>query len=301
MIASSVCEIPMRVLAALALVVLLLAAAPVLAQVDDLDSEHQTQGYGRMFAYICSAAAALTLVIVGIHVVRGMVDEGKRGKKPGWMPERILDNMPQKKRTDPLYLGEKVPEWKISNRKPATAAALKFISRKDDWFDPDHIIGVVDKAFRKVKTALEERSTKLIERIATADCLEELRSQMQRLRKKGHVRHFGKVEITDIEVVHFEAPASKSKHNFTALISARSKDYVQDDKSGEVLKGDKKIYIYQEFYVFRRSNERWLVERIRTSEDMDRVLEPKNVLVQAELDKFAKKADPEHMREFVGQ
>jgi Tim44-like domain len=290
----------MRVLPALALVLLLLTAGPALAQVDNLDSEHQTQGYGRIFAYVCSVAAALTLIIVGIHVVRGMVDEGKRGKKPGWMPERILDTMPKKK-ADPLYLGEKVPEWKLSNRKPATAAALKYISRKDDWFDPEHMTGVVDKAFRKVKTALEERSTKLIERIVTADCLEELRSQMQRLRKKGHVHHFGKVEITDIEVVHFEAPAAKAKHNFTALISVRSKDYLQDEKSGEVLKGDKKIYIYQEFYVFRRSNERWLVERIRSSEDMDRVLEPKNVLVQAELDKFAKKAEPEHLREFVGQ
>jgi Tim44-like domain len=289
----------MRVLAALVLVLILLTAGPALAQGDPLDSEHQTQGYGRLFAYVCSVAAALTLIIVGVHVVKGMVAEGQRGKKPGYMPERILDSMPKKK-ADPLYLGEKVPEWKIANRKPATTSALKFMSRKDDWFDADHIAGVVDKAFKRIKAAVEERSTKTIERLVTEDCLEELKAQIQRLRKKGHVHHFGKPEITDIQVVHFEAPTAKANHNFTALISARSKDYLQEEKSGEVLKGDKKVYIYQEFYVFRRTKERWLVERIRSSEDMDRVLEPKNVLVQADLDKFAKSANPEHLREFVG-
>jgi len=290
----------MRVLAALALVFVLLTTGPALAQVDNLDSEHQTQGYGRMFAYVCSVAAGLTLIIVGIHVVKGMVAEGQRGKKAGYMPERILDNMPKKK-ADPLYLGEKVPEWKISNRKPATDAALQYIARKDDWFDAEHIAGVVDKAFKRIKAAVEERSTKTIERLVTADCLEELKAEIQQLRKRGHVRHFGKPEITDIQVVHFEAPTPKAKHNFTALISVRSKDYLQEEKSGEMLKGDKKIYIYQEFYVFRRSNDRWLVDRIRSSEDMDRVLEPKNVLVQAVLDKFAKNANPEHLREFVGR
>jgi hypothetical protein len=32
---------------------------------------------------------------------------------------------------------------------------------------------------------------------------------------------------------------------------------------------------------------------------MDNVLAAKNVMTQADLDKFAKKADPEHVREFV--
>jgi len=85
------------------------------------------------------------------------------------------------------------------------------------------------------------------------------------------------------------------------LISARSRDYFADAKSGEVLRGDKKHYIYQEFWTFRRSADRWLVSRIRPAGDMDTVLAPKNVMVQADLNKLAKEADEAQLLEFVGK
>ena len=73
------------------------------------------------------------------------------------------------------------------------------------------------------------------------------------------------------------------------------------DRSGEVLRGDKKYYAYQEFWQFRRTKARWVVERIRPSGDMDTVLHAKKVMAQADLDRFAKTADEELLREFVGK
>ena len=47
---------------------------------------------------------------------------------------------------------------------------------------------------------------------------------------------------------------------------------------------------------------RSLVERIRASGDMDMVLEPKNVMTEADLKTFLKEADDEHfVREFVAK
>jgi len=286
----------------LTLFVVLLVASPALATLgDDLGSEQQTAGYGRMFAYVIAAVASIVVILTVVHVIKGMMAEASRGKK-SVVQEDILDEEPKKKRPEmPLYLGEKVPDWKIANRLKATEAALRFLTRTDDMFELKYLVDVAGKAFRKVKAAVEDRSTKAITDRVTETCLEELRTEVKRLREKGERRVFDPLEVTDLQIIHIEAPAGKAKHTFTALVSAESRDYYADDRTGKRLRGDKKYYAYQEFWRFRRSGQKWLVERIQSSEAMDRVLEPKNVLAQADLDAFTKKADPEHLREFVGK
>ena len=103
---------------------------------------------------------------------------------------------------------------------------------------------------------------------------------------------FDKVMVTDVEVLHVEAPTGKENHTFTALISGKSHDYIEDDETGEKVRGDKRIYLYQEFYTFRRSEKRWLVELIRPSADVDAVLEAKNVLAPIDFEEFAKERRP---------
>jgi hypothetical protein len=289
----------MRLLTALALLVLLLTATPALADLDNLDSDTQTRGYGRIFGYVCAAAALVTILILAAHMIRGMAEEGRRGKKFSHMPEEVLDKKPPKK--EELYLGEKVPDWKTSNRHAATMAALEFLARKDKWYRPKQLASVADQAFRKVKEAIELRLSKKIEDRVTASCLEELRTEMQTLRKDGELHLFGQLDIFDIQLVHMDAGGAKEKHTFTALLSVRSRDFIQDDKTGELLRGDRKTYVYQEFLRFRRAPERWLVERVRPSGDMDMILDAKNVMAKADLDKFAKDVEEELLREFVAK
>ena len=53
------------------------------------------------------------------------------------------------------------------------------------------------------------------------------------------------------------------------------------------------------FLQFRRAGRKWLLERVRSSSDMDRVLFAKNVLNQDDLTALAKKVDEKLVREFV--
>ena len=223
----------------------------------------------------------------------------KGGPSSGKTDEEILDELPKKKQIK--FKGERVPEWKIAARSKATKAILKFLSYTDNWFERKYIADVADEAFRLVKEAIEARSVKGIERRVTPDLLEELRKEIQKHRKNAERRIFDRVEVTDVNVLHVEAPVGKPNHTFTALISAKSKDFVEDDESGEVIRGDEKTYAYQEFWTFRRSDKRWLVELIRPSTDVDHVLEAKNVMAAIELEEYAKDANPEHLKEVVGR
>ena len=225
--------------------------------------------------------------------------EFERGRKTGLTDEEVLDDIPKKKQV--MFKGEKIPEWKIAARSKGTKAILKFLSYTDNWFERKYIADVADEAFRLVKEAIEARSVKGLERRVTPDLLEELRKDVQKHRKDREVHVFGRDEVTDVNVLHVEAPVGKANHTFTALISAKSKDFFEDDEEGAVLKGDQKTYAYQEIWTFRRSEKRWLVELIRPSTDVDHVLEAKNIMAAIELEEFSKDASPEHLKEVVGR
>jgi predicted lipid-binding transport protein (Tim44 family) len=234
-----------------------------------------------------------------IWAVRKFAGEFERGRKTGLTDEEILDDLPKKRQV--MFKGEKVPEWKIAARSKATKAILKFLSYTDNWFERKYVADVADEAVRLVKEAIEARSVRGIERRVTPDLLEELRKDAQQHRKDGERRVFGRVEVTDVNVLHVEAPAGKPNHTFTALVALKSKDFFEDDETEEPLKGDEKTYAFHEFWTFRRSEKRWLVELIRPSTDVDHVLEAKNVMAAVELEEFAKDANPEHLKEVVGR
>lgn len=251
--------------------------------------------------YYGGPGCCCTLLAIGLFlwVVSKFAGEFERGRKRGFTAEEVLDELPRKKTI--TFKGEKVPEWKITPRAKATRAILKFLSYTDNWFERKYVTDVADEAFRLVKEALEARSVRGLERRVTPDLLEELRQEIQTLRRnrEGHI--FGRVEVTDVTVLHVEVPAGKERHTFTALISARSKDYFVDEETDEVVRGDRKTYAYQEFWTFRRSENRWLVELIRPTTDLDNVLESKNVLAPIDLEEFAKDADTEFLKEVVAR
>ncbi|HKB05321.1 MAG TPA: TIM44-like domain-containing protein [Gemmataceae bacterium] len=291
----------MRPLIALALLAVLIVASPAVAQIGDPgDSTSQTQAYGTFFAYVCGGIGLIALILGGIHVVKGMQEEARRGKTTGVLREQILDDHKKKVKRD-LYLGERVPDWKMGNRKEATEAALRLLSRTDKRFTLKHLTDVASEAYVAVKAALEVRSWKAIQKFVTADCLDKLKAEMKKLHDEGVKHVFGKVEVVEVHIVHVEAPANVDNHSFTALIEAESRDYFADEKTGKIKRGDKKTYAVQEFWHFRRAGKNWLLERIRTSSDMDYVLNAKNVLTRADLDVLAKKLDEKHIREFVAK
>jgi len=291
----------MRVVTALALLFVVLLASPAVAEKkeQDMSSDGQVSQYGGIFGYLAAAVCAIVILLVGAHTIKGMKAEAARGKKSLAFTDKVLEAENKKKKPEAiLFLGEKVPAWKIDNRLKATTAMLQFLSCTDKWFGKKHLTKIATEAFLTYKVCIESQSAKKLEPLLTADCLEGVKTEIKDLRKKGRLRIFGEVEVTAVDIVHVEAPVGKNKHLVVALVTGISKDYYKDVESGVILRGDKKIYTYQEFWCFRRGKERWLAERIRPADDMDRVINAKNVLAQTDLTEFAKDADPELLREF---
>ena len=241
----------------------------------------------------CCCGSLCTLILLGIalHFLKDF-EYGKKKSEP--TIDEVADDLPRK--ASVTFKGEKVPEWKTAPREKATKAVAKFLSYTDNWFDPKYMTEVADEAFRLVKSAVADLTVEGIERRLTKDCLDEIRAEIKKLRKEREARVFDKVLVTNVQIIHVEAPKGKENHTFTALMTGKSRDYVVDDETGEKVRGDKRIYLYQEFYTFRRTEKRWMVELIRPSLDVDAVLEAKNVLAPIDFEEFAKDADPEYLK-----
>jgi predicted lipid-binding transport protein (Tim44 family) len=239
----------------------------------------------------CGCVCLLIILAIAYHFLKDF-QYGNPRTEP--TEAEIAEDMPRK--VSVTFKGEQVPEWKVAPREKATKAVAKFLSYTDNWFDPKYIREVADEAFRLVKDAIADQTVEGIERRLTKDCLEEIRAEIKKLRKEREARVFDKVLVTNVQLLHVEAPKGKENHTFTALITGKSRDYVVDDETGEKVRGDKRVYLYQEFYTFRRTEKRWLVELIRPSIDVDAVMEAKNVLAPIDFEEFAKDADPEHLK-----
>jgi predicted lipid-binding transport protein (Tim44 family) len=239
----------------------------------------------------CGCVCLLIVFAIAYHFLKDF-EYGKSRTEPSL--DEVADEMPRK--ASVTFKGEQVPEWKVAPREKATKAVAKFLSYTDNWFDPKYIREVADEAFRLVKDAIADQTVEGVERRLTKECLEEIRAEIKKLRKEREARVFDKVLVTNVLLLHVEAPKGKENHTFTALITGKSRDYVVDDETGEKVRGDKRVYLYQEFFTFRRTEKRWMVELIRPSIDVEAVMEAKNVLAPIDFEEFAKDADPEHLK-----
>ncbi len=260
-----------------------------------------------------SVFAAITLedvvhVIVGILALIFLVALGlaMMWVSPKWRPfllsfytppnpnearAKMLEEMEGPKKPDIVYKTERVPEWTVLPRDKATRQVLKFLGAQDKWFERKYLCEIFEEAYVLTREATERRSVGRVETHLTAEYADELHAQLKAMKKKGHRRVFGKVVVIDINILHVEAAGPKDKHTVTALITAQSKDYVEDDETGKAVEGKKKTYYCQEFWTLCRGPKRWLVELTRPPGDSENILKAKNVLSRVDSEGLAAEAE----------
>lgn len=258
--------------------------------------DYNSQGY-----YWGSIIGGLMCTVISIYVLVWVIKSMQTGSRPAGRDDLLNEALDGKKKADVTYKSEKVPDWKILPRDKATRRLLKFLSLKDKWFERKYLCEVLDEAYVQIREATERRSVGRMEEFLTEEHADELHAQLKAMKKKGQRRVFGNVKVIDINILHVEAVGPKTKHTVTALITAQSKDYVEDDETGKAVEGKKKTYYFQEFWTLRRGPKRWLVELIRPSGDSESVLEAKNVVSKADYESLAAEAEASALEHVVAR
>jgi hypothetical protein len=166
-----------------------------------------------------------------------------------------------------------VPKGKLFRKVKPTKILLEFMATKDKWFNPEYLREVAKETFKNIRDAWEESDFELLRGYVTPAFYDRYEESMEEKDELLRPKPLSNMKLLRIDLVHFNASAKPENHTFTALISAEDLEFEEDDDDDDRRRDRKGPRIdYQEFWTFKRRS-RWQLDRIRTVEISDAVLE----------------------------
>jgi inner membrane protein import complex subunit Tim44-like protein len=130
---------------------------------------------------------------------------------------------------------------------------LAQIQSHDPAFDQDAFLEQVQKAFFVVQEAWSERKPDMSRQVMADGIWQQHRMQIQ-----GYIDENKRNVLSDLAVGDMSIIAAHSDQTYdtiTVRVLAACADYDVDDKSGKVVRGDKRVEQWQEDWTFQRSSD----------------------------------------------
>jgi predicted lipid-binding transport protein (Tim44 family) len=128
---------------------------------------------------------------------------------------------------------------------------LEQIRRIDPNFDEEAFKELVQDMFFRIQAGWMNRSLEGIEKLLTAEMSGYFQSEFNTMKQQGRINRLENIAVRKVEFS--EAWQEVGKDYVTVLFTANLLDYTVDDKTGQVVQGDKLNPVkFQEFWTFCR-------------------------------------------------
>jgi predicted lipid-binding transport protein (Tim44 family) len=92
--------------------------------------------------------------------------------------------------------------------------------------------------------------------------------------KRNHeINLIADLAVEGVDIVNVRYTHKADQREFTALISARARDYYVDDRDQKFLRGDSAAARFQEFWTFQLQSGVWLLREVEQSRESDKLKE----------------------------
>jgi len=141
---------------------------------------------------------------------------------------------------------------------------LDQIRRIDPNFNEESFKELVQDLFFRIQAGWMNRSMEGIDSLLTMEMSEYFKSEFERMRQRGQLNRLENIAVRKVELA--EAWQEAGKDYVTVHFTANLLDYTVDDKTGQVVQGDKLNPVkFQEFWTFCRDvggGSRWQLSAI---------------------------------------
>ena len=128
---------------------------------------------------------------------------------------------------------------------------LDQIRRIDPSFNEESFKELVQDLFFRIQAGWMNRSPEGIEKLLTAEMSGYFQSEFDKMKQQGKINRLENIAVRKVEIS--EAWQELGKDYVTVLFTANLLDYTVDDKTGQVVEGDKLNPVkFQEFWTFCR-------------------------------------------------
>jgi predicted lipid-binding transport protein (Tim44 family) len=125
--------------------------------------------------------------------------------------------------------------------------------------------------FTRIQECWAARDYKPIQEWLSLSLLAKHEALLRAMRRNHEINRIEDLLVRRLEFVHVSRPDDPNFHEVTALITFDAKVYFVHEQTGAYVRGSQKLLPYQEFWVFRRRDDIWLLHAIELSHESNRL------------------------------
>ncbi|MEM3031040.1 MAG: TIM44-like domain-containing protein [Candidatus Micrarchaeia archaeon] len=165
------------------------------------------------------------------------------------------------------------PSSQVDAKAAKTAKLLAYLKSIDPRWDPDELKRIARTTFFKLQECWQSREYAPMQPLLMPNLYAQHVSQLESLKRNHEINKLDDLQLRKLEIVHLRHYAKKDQQEFTVLVEASARDYYVDDRDGRFLRGDSKPVVFQEFWVFQRQGNNWLLREINQTRESDALAE----------------------------
>lgn len=161
----------------------------------------------------------------------------------------------------------------IDRKAVKTRKLLEFLAREDPSMAPDRLGEAARSTFLRLQQCWEAREYEPMRPLLMPDLYAQHVAQLAAMRASHEIDKIADLGVDAVDIVNVRYTIDPGHREFTALFSARARDYYVDERTGAFLRGDKQAAPFQEFWTFHRQGQAWLLREIEQSRESDALRE----------------------------
>ncbi|MGZ8450422.1 MAG: polymorphic toxin-type HINT domain-containing protein, partial [Candidatus Deferrimicrobiaceae bacterium] len=159
----------------------------------------------------------------------------------------------------------------IERKTQRTRKLLEFLARQEPTADPAALEARAREVFLKLQECWQAREYGPMEGLIVPFLFKEHCRQLAGMRSNHEINVLEGLKVENVDPVHVSWTDDPYRREFTVLVTARSRDWYKDDRSGTFLRGDKEPATFQEFWTFQYRQSGWLLLEIEQTKESDRL------------------------------
>jgi predicted lipid-binding transport protein (Tim44 family) len=159
----------------------------------------------------------------------------------------------------------------VAAKADKTRRLLEFLAKQDASMAVDTLCETTRATFFELQKCWQARDYGPMQPLLMPDLYAQHVAQLRGMIRNHEINRLEDVHVEKVDIVNLRYTDKPDNREFTALITARARDYYVDDRNQHWLRGDRQPAQFQEFWTFHQQSNRWLLRDIEQSRESDKL------------------------------
>jgi len=157
-----------------------------------------------------------------------------------------------------------------------TAKFLHVLGQTNSGWNKAELERFVSESFVRGQRAWEARDYAQVKDIVTPELYSQHTQQLEKMKQDHEINRVLDLSVRDVKIVHVENHTLTDQDMFLARVTAKGKNQIIDDRTGEVLRTDDVAKVHTEYRVYIRKAGKWLLAAIRPPDAVRDLIKKEN-------------------------